>query len=121
MNAVLFYTLFIFQTAGTELDPNVCSIIVGVVILFSVFLNLGLIDRLGRRVLLIISQSGMALALLTLGIFFYLKKENGGVPPPGLSFLPLLSLVFFMVIYNVGAGPIPIIMMSELLPPGIKS
>lgn len=121
MNAVVFYSLFIFDTAGTGLDPNMCSIIVGVVILVSVFINLMLIDRVGRRVLLIVSQLGMTLSLVSLGTFFYLKKENGGETPPGLSLLPLFCLISFMVTYNFGAGPVPWIMMGELLPIQIKS
>jgi MFS family permease len=121
VNAVLFFAMLIFETSGTDIDPNLCSIILGVVIMLAVFINLALIDRLGRRVLLIISETGMALSLCSLGVFFYLKKENDGVTPEGLSLLPLLSLVSFVVIYNVGAGPIPFLMMGEILPPEIKS
>ncbi len=107
--------------SGTELNPNLCSIIVGFVILCAVFVNLLLIDKFGRRVLLIISEIGMVLSLFTMGIFFYLKKENEGVPPPGLSAIPLLCLVLFMVTYNLGCGPVPWVMLGELLPPEIKS
>jgi MFS family permease len=62
----------------------------------------------------------MVLSLFSLGIFFYLKKENGGVPTSGLSAIPLLCLVLFMVTYNLGCGPVPWVMLGELLPPGNK-
>lgn len=116
----MFYTLSIFEAAGTSIDPNVSSIVIGVVILFSLFLNAILVDRVGRKALMITSELGLCLSLCALGIFFYLKKQNNGVTPEGLSFLPLVSLISFMIFYNVAAGPIPWLMMGELLPTRIK-
>jgi len=117
---VLFYTLTIFEASGTSIDANLSSIIIGIVILLAVFLNGALVDRAGRKALMIASELGMALALSALGLFFYLKKINDGVVMPGLSVVPLVSLISFMVLYNTGAGPIPWLMMGELLPPRIK-
>jgi facilitated trehalose transporter len=112
--------LTIFEAAGTGIDANLSSIIIGIVIMISVCFNTLLIDRAGRRVLMMISQLGMALAVSGIGIFFYLKNRNDGVTPEGLAVLPLVSLLAFMLLYNVGAGPIPFLMMGELLPSRIR-
>lgn len=50
INAVIFYTGKIFGWAGSTLDTNLCSIIVGVVNFISTFIATFLIDRLGRKV-----------------------------------------------------------------------
>lgn len=50
INAVIFYTVKIFEEAGSTIDSNVCTIIVGVVNFIATFIATLLIDRLGRKV-----------------------------------------------------------------------
>lgn len=50
INAVIFYTVQIFQDAGSTIDGNVCTIIVGVVNFAATFIATILIDRAGRKV-----------------------------------------------------------------------
>lgn len=50
INAVIFYTVSIFQDAGSTIDGNICTIIVGVVNFMATFIATVLIDRLGRKV-----------------------------------------------------------------------
>lgn len=50
INAVIFYTVSIFKDAGSTIDENLCTIIVGVVNFAAIFIATILIDRLGRKV-----------------------------------------------------------------------
>lgn len=50
INAVIFYTVSIFKDAGSTIDGNLCTIIVGVVNFMATFMATVLIDRLGRKV-----------------------------------------------------------------------
>lgn len=50
INAVIFYTVMIFQEAGSTIDGNLCTIIVGIVNFIATFMATVLIDRLGRKV-----------------------------------------------------------------------
>lgn len=50
INAVIFYTVQIFKDAGSTIDGNICTIIVGVVNFIATFIATVLIDRLGRKV-----------------------------------------------------------------------
>jgi len=50
INAVIFYTVQIFKDAGSTIDGNVCTIIVGVVNFLATFIGIVLIDRAGRKV-----------------------------------------------------------------------
>jgi MFS family permease len=121
INAVIFYSVTIFEAAGSNIDPNVSSIIIGSIQVFCVGISTVLMDRAGRKMLLIISDTGMAISLAALGVFFYLKDEkNGGEVPEGLGWLPLASLIFYMITYNVALGPVPWLMMGELLPTRVK-
>lgn len=106
-------------------------------------MNFIAVDKVGRRILLILSDSGMALGLLGLGIFFYIKEQNnlGEQPghcnnsynetvgqvsqvaeytPEGLAWLPLASLMLFVLSFNFGYGPVPWLYLGELLPSHVK-
>ena len=112
INAVLFYTTEIFEDAGSSVEPNLATIIVGVVQMVSTFVAVVLVDRLGRKVLLLFSDAIMGACLLVLGVYFYLKSA-GNVDD--LGWLPLVSLMLYIFAFSIGIGPIPWLMMSKSL------
>lgn len=114
INAVIFYTVSIFKDAGSTIDENLCTIIVGIVNFMATFAGILLIDRLGRKILLYISDVLMVITLMTLGTFFYYK--NSGADVSEIGWLPLASFVLFVVGFSLGFGPIPWLMMGEILP-----
>ncbi|XP_054736657.1 facilitated trehalose transporter Tret1 isoform X1 [Anastrepha obliqua] len=118
INAVIFYTVSIFQEAGSTIDGNVCTIIVGVVNFIATFMATMLIDRLGRKILLYISDVAMIISLFTLGGFFYCKSS--GMDTSEVGWLPLASFVIYVVGFSLGFGPIPWLMMGEILPAKIR-
>ncbi|CAG7826804.1 unnamed protein product [Allacma fusca] len=111
-DAVTFYTVDIFKSAGSSLDGNVATIIVGSVQVLATFLSLVLVDRAGRRVLLLVSDAVMAIALMALAIYFFLDEDTKLT----WGMLPLISLVVFVTSYSIGFGPVPWMMMGEILP-----
>lgn len=118
VNAVIFFTVKIFKMAGSSLDPNVCSIIVGVVQVLMTFAAAALVERAGRKILLIQSSAVMCLCLTVLGIYFNIKDAGKDVSSYGL--VPLISLVLFIISFSLGYGPIPWMMMGELLAAEVK-
>lgn len=78
------------------------------------------VDRCGRRFLLLVSEALMVLALTLLGLYFHLKSQNGGVMPPGLGWLPVTSLAIYVLSYSVGLGPVGYTLMGEILPLQVK-
>lgn len=118
VNAVIFYSVSIFETAGSSLDPAVATIIVGVVQVLATYASTLLVDRAGRRILLLISDAIMALCLGSLGYYFYLRESGKDVSNIGL--LPLLSVVVFIIVFSIGFGPIPWMMTGELFSSQIK-
>ena len=107
------------QAAGSSLEPSTCAIIVGVIQVVATFVSTLVVDRLGRRILLLISDSVMAICSLLLGIFFYLKDEKHD-DTSSYGWLPLLSVCVFITVFSLGFGPIPWMMIGELFPPQIK-
>ena len=77
-----------------------------------------LVDRAGRRVLLLASSVGMGVVLAIFGYYFKLKVTQDVTD---LNWLPLTCLVIYIVVFSLGFGPLPWMMSSEILAPEIKS
>ena len=115
INAVCFYTVDILRAANPHFDANVASIIIGTVQVLFVLFSMFLVDRVGRKIFLVTSNVIMALSLTALGLFFYLKDaetddddvagNDGNTPTTSsLAFVPLVSLISFIIAYSAGAG-----------------
>ncbi|XP_063834591.1 facilitated trehalose transporter Tret1-2 homolog [Ostrinia nubilalis] len=120
INAVLFYMTDIFTAAGSTLEPAIATIIIGAVQLMASCITPFVVDRLGRRILLLISSCGTAIGLGLLGMYFLLAAQKSPIAET-ISFLPILALVLFILTYCWGLGPLPWAVMSELMPVEIKS
>jgi facilitated trehalose transporter len=62
----------------------------------------------------------MGLSFVALGCFFYIKFSHGGQAPHYLGWLPLVSVIVFIVAFAVGIGPLSWTIMGEILHPNIK-
>lgn len=118
INAVIFYTTSIFQMAGSTIDKDLCTIIVGIVNFISTFIATVLIDRLGRKVLLYVSAVSMFVTLSILGTYFYLLHLQ--IDVSAFGWMPLASFVIYVLGFSLGLGPIPWLMMGEILPTKIR-
>lgn len=118
INAIIFYANSIFVSAGIEGNSELCTIVIGVVQVLMTFASTLLIEKAGRRILLLQSSVIMGICLAVVGIFFHLK--NGGTDVSNLGWLPLVSLVLYIVSFSMGFGPIPWMMMGELFASDVK-
>lgn len=114
INAVIFYTNNIFQSAGSNIPPTIATIIIGVVQTIATYASSLLVERAGRRLLLLQSCIIMGLCLIILGVYFKLQLDSVNVASFG--WLPLVCLVLFIISFSMGFGPIPWMMMAELFP-----
>ncbi|XP_076244658.1 solute carrier family 2, facilitated glucose transporter member 8 [Calliopsis andreniformis] len=120
INVVLFYMEDIFISAGTSLSTSIATIIVGVVQMLASCVTPLVVDRLGRRILLVFSGIGELVTLGALGVYFYLQDhEHADVS--SISILPVISLVIFISTYSVGWGPLPWTVMGEMFASNVKS
>lgn len=118
INAVVFYAAKIFEMAGSTIDKNLASIIIGLVNFASTFIAAAIIDKLGRKLLLYISSVTMIITLVALGAYFYVRDI--GIDVSAFGWLPLASLVLYVLGFSIGFGPIPWLMLGEILPSKIR-
>ncbi|XP_076750808.1 facilitated trehalose transporter Tret1 [Xylocopa sonorina] len=120
INIVLFYMDSIFKSAKSSLASAVATIIVGVVQVIASGVTPIVVDRLGRKMLLIFSGIGEVLSLGALGLYLYLQDELHS-DVSSFQFLPILSLIVFISTYCVGWGPLPWTVMGEMFASNVKS
>eukprot|EP00095_Tigriopus_kingsejongensis_P000011 snap_masked-scaffold342_size201858-processed-gene-1.5 protein:Tk00011 transcript:snap_masked-scaffold342_size201858-processed-gene-1.5-mRNA-1 annotation:"nad-dependent protein deacetylase sirtuin-2" len=143
INAVLFNLTEIFIKSHSSMDPGVAATLVAVVQFVATGIAVLIVERFGRKILLIISDALMCVSILALGVFFYLD-ENKTVECPGegpgftdsstwapeecvpypdgfdpeliktLGFLPLVSLMIYVFAFSIGFGPLPWMLNGEM-------
>lgn len=118
--AILAFAGPIFDEAGASLSGDLVAILIGIVKLASVLFAATIIERVGRRPLLIASTLGGSVPHFLLGLFFYLKAINAPIVEK-ILWLPIISVLGFVISYAVGLGVIPAPIMSELFPSDVKS
>lgn len=111
--AIFNYTSHIFAELGNNLDPNTSTIVVGAAQLVGIFSAVVLVDRLGRRVLLLTSMGGMGLGELAIALLKCFASDeflnqNG--------WLPLVIMCLVACIASLGVIALIFIIIIELLP-----
>ena len=117
VNAIIFYSGSIFEDVmeGKAAWP---TIVVGAMQVAAVFVSTLIVDKLGRRLLLLVSSLSMCVTTFVLGFYFYLN-ENGTDTKP-FNILPLICICGFIILFSLGFGPIPWMMMGEIFSSQIK-
>ena len=112
INAIMYYSTKIFVAAGAGKNAAFTSSVwVGLINFAFTFVAIGLVDKLGRRPLLLIGTSVQALALAWVGWMFH-RQQNG----VGL----LICVVVFIAAFAMAMGPIGWLFCSEIFPNKVR-
>lgn len=106
INIVIFYTGFIFNAAHIDIKTELAIILIGIMQVVATFVASMIVDKTGRRVLLLISISIMAICKILLGVYFYMNS-NDATSVESLGWLPVVALCLYIVVFSLGFGPIP--------------
>ncbi|CAN6282857.1 unnamed protein product [Urochloa humidicola] len=117
INGVGFYASYIFSSAG--FSGKLGTILIGIIQIPITLFGAILMDRSGRRVLLMVSASGTFLGCFLTGISFYLKAQ--GLFPEWVPTLALSGILVYIGAYSIGMGPVPWVVMSEIFSIDMKA
>ncbi|MEP9402274.1 sugar porter family MFS transporter [Sphingomonas sp. VNH70] len=120
INVIFYYGATLWQLAGFSEDQSLqINIVSGVVSIAACFVTIALVDRIGRKPLLLIGSAGMAVTLWALVYCFH----NGTLDAAGklqlsvqLGTLALWAANLYVVFFNVSWGPIMWVMLGEMFP-----
>ncbi|XP_014281760.1 facilitated trehalose transporter Tret1 [Halyomorpha halys] len=115
ISTILCYISEIFgTTSGSQNEGDMATIFVGTAILLTTCLSTCLVDRLGRRPVVICSTA-MAAIFLTMTSVYYYIYEKTHIDTSGYTWVPYTSILFFTTIMSIGIGAIPALQ-GELFP-----
>ncbi|XP_058816625.1 uncharacterized protein LOC131679891 [Topomyia yanbarensis] len=117
--AIITYTATIFEESGSDLSPKMSSIIVALIQLVGTIISFTLVDNLGRKILLLISTSGTAVGLFSMGLFSFLQQN--GYDLSQLQSLPIISLSVTILLSSIGILSLPFVILAEVLPQKIRN
>jgi SP family galactose:H+ symporter-like MFS transporter len=112
INTVIYYAPLIVQSAGisTASGAILATAGIGLVNVIMTIVAMWLIDRVGRRPLLLIGIGGMILSLGVLGFVF--RMPTGGA----LAWLAVVTLMVYVASFAISLGPIFWLIISEIYP-----
>jgi len=113
INVILYYAPRIFTDMGFDMSGSMFqTVIIGIVNFIFVFIALLLVDKVGRRKLMLIGSVGMAVGMF--GVAIMSTAEQMGVG--GLVFI-----LIFVAFYNLSFGPLMWVLASELFPTRVRA
>ena len=119
LSLATFYAPTIFELAGFHSASTAILQTVGVGIVFVIMsiVAMNVMDKLGRRPTMLLGLAGMCIALIVMGISFYLQKSAGGL----LGYLTVASLIFFVAAWTIGPGTVVQLVISEIYPLSVRA
>ena len=112
MNVVFYYAADIFQAAGYSIQQMMLNIVViGTVMVVSVIITMLIIEKVGRKKLMLAGTLGLAVVYLVLG-YLFLK---------GITGIPIvISTLTNVAIYSITLAPVVWVILSEIFPNRIR-
>src|SRR5690606_14329700 len=113
INAVMYYAPEIFKAAGAGTNTALTqTIFVGFINFVFTILAIWLIDKVGRKQLLMFGSAGMAISLLVISFAFQSEQIN--------STVLLIFLLLYVASFAVSLGPVVWVIMSEIFPNHVR-
>jgi sugar porter (SP) family MFS transporter len=113
INSVIYYAPRFFERAGLARSSAIFqSAIIGLVNVVFTLVAIALVDRLGRKPMLIAGTTGMGLSFLLLGAAFKFELFSGG--------LVLLFTLLYIAFFAMTMGPIVWVVIAEIFPTRIR-
>ncbi len=114
INAIMYYAPRIFEMSGLAKDTALLQAIsIGVTNLIFTMLGISIIDKFGRRTLLIVGSYGMIFFLGMAATAFFLKVSGG--------YMVMLCLVGFIAFFAFSQGAVIWVFISEIFPNKVRS
>ncbi|CAG9813745.1 unnamed protein product [Phaedon cochleariae] len=118
---LISYTMAVFEEAGTNISTVNSTIAYCTVELVVAFITTCfIIDRFGKRFLVIVSSMGCVVTLAMMAVYFFLKYFDHAAVEY-LGWFPLATLITYNVLFNIGLAFAQMCYLSELFPMNVKA
>ncbi|OPX08839.1 sugar porter family MFS transporter [Mycobacterium sp. AT1] len=125
INVIFYYSNVLWQAVGfSESEAAWSTVITSVINVATTLIAIALIDKIGRKPLLLIGSAGMAVTLLTMSVIFANATVGAdGVPalPEGTDIIALIAANLFVVAFGMSWGPVVWVLLGEMFPNRIRA
>ncbi|HEY6292104.1 MAG TPA: sugar porter family MFS transporter [Terriglobia bacterium] len=113
INTIVYYSPEILRLSGypSAKAAILAAAVIGIANVLVTIVSILLVDRLGRRFLLIFGSAGMAAALALMGAAFH--RQAAGV-------VVFYEMIGYIVFFGIGLGPVVWLLISEIYPTKIR-
>ncbi|XP_062018553.1 sugar transporter ERD6-like 7 [Rosa rugosa] len=116
INGVCFYVSSIFELAG--FSSSIGTITYAILQVVVTGIGAAVMDKAGRKPLILISGSGLVLGCVLTAISFFLKVNDMALGAVGA--LAVTGILVYIGSFSIGMGAVPWVVMSEIFPINIK-
>ncbi len=125
INVIFYYSSVLWHAVGfSESDSLAITVITSVVNIATTFIAIALIDRVGRRPLLLIGSAGMAVTLGALTVIFANAPLNAAHQPQltgSAGVIALWAANLFVVSFGMSWGPVVWVLLGEKFPNRVRA
>jgi sugar porter (SP) family MFS transporter len=129
INAVFYYSNLIWESVGFSQDQAfLTSMITNAVNVGTTLIAIALIDRVGRKRLLVVGSSGMVVTLAMLTIIFgtapQVSNGEGGMEPSltgTVSTVAVIAFNAYVFFFGMSWGPVVWVLLGEMFPNRIRA
>ncbi|MCA1188386.1 MULTISPECIES: sugar porter family MFS transporter [unclassified Saccharopolyspora] len=124
INVIFYYSSSLWQSVGIEESSSLLlSLFTSIVNIVGTFIAIALVDKIGRKPLLVIGSIGMAVSLAVTGWAFSFAQVVGedAVLPPSWGVVALISASAFVLFFAASWGVVLWVLLGEMFPPRIRA
>jgi SP family sugar:H+ symporter-like MFS transporter len=124
INVIFYYSTTLWKSVGfQESDSFTISVITSVTNIAVTFVAIALVDRVGRRPILLFGSAGMTLSLATMAVAFSQADTVDGAPslPGAWGPIALVAANVFVVSFGASWGPVVWVLLGEIFPTRIRA
>ncbi len=119
INVIFYYGATLWQAAGfSESQALQTNIINNSISIVACFITIGLVDKIGRKPLLLVGSAGMAVMLFIMVYAFSTGTLNGTTLnlPGHMGLVAVAAALSYSALFNISWGPVMWVMLGEMFP-----
>jgi sugar porter (SP) family MFS transporter len=124
INVIFYYSTSLWHSVGfTESDSLTITVITSVTNVLVTLIAIALIDRIGRKPLLLAGSAGMTVSLGVMALCFTQSTLVGGAPSLSQPWgtIALIAANLYVVFFGASWGPVVWVLLGEMFPNRIRA
>jgi len=124
INVIFYYSTTLWNSVGfSESNSFMLTVITSIVNVLVTLVAIGLIDRIGRKALLVIGSSGMLVTLAVMAVCFAQATGSGTALnlPGAWGPVALVAANLYVIFFGVSWGPVVWVLLGEMFPNRIRA